>query len=227
MLETLVHLDKSVEGLDIFIAYTVSWRISSRFNYNFYPFELEIQDLVNYVKNRYSLDTLKNDSIVRAYRDFFWRIGVDPTKVRPSSEALIRRILRNVFPKINPIVDAGNISSAYTMVPIGMYDLERCTPPLTLRLSRGDEVFRPLGGVEERLREGIPILVDAKGSVMHVYPYRDSIDTAIQSETHRAIIIAAGVRGVDRERVRRAVDLTVKLLTKIEWSWCNNIVVKP
>jgi len=44
-----------------------------------------------------SLEGLKEDPVVRAYRDFYWRLGIDPTKVRPSSEALARRALRGEF----------------------------------------------------------------------------------------------------------------------------------
>ena len=61
----------------------------------------ESQELVEFksevlerVKKRWTLDQLKEKPIFRAYRDFFWRIGVDPTKIRPASEALIRRALR-------------------------------------------------------------------------------------------------------------------------------------
>ncbi len=225
-LETLVILSEDAKNMGIFIAYTVSWKINDRFNSRGYPFETEIQELISYIKSTYSLDSLKNNRTIRAYRDFFWRIGIDPTKVRPSSEALVRRILRNVFPRLNPIVDAGNIASAYTMVPIGMYDLDYCELPLTLRLSSGGEVFRPIGGIEERLREGIPILIDAKGTVMHIYPHRDSIDTMIRNKTSRIIIIAAGVNGVDGDLVKKAVEITIKLLVKIGWNWCNNIIMK-
>ena len=38
------------------------------------------------VKDKYKLETLKDEPIIKAYRKFFWRIGIDPTKVRPSSE---------------------------------------------------------------------------------------------------------------------------------------------
>lgn len=227
ILETLVTLTEDVKNMGIFIAYTISWKIIDRVESKSYPFETEVQELIDYIKSIHSLDSLKNDRIVRAYRDFFWRIGVDPTKVRPSSEALVRRALRNAFPKVNPIVDAGNIASAYTMVPIGMYDLDHCKLSLTLRLSSGGEVFRPIGGAEEKLREGIPILVDAKNTVMHIYPHRDSIDTMIRNETSKIIIIAAGVHGVDRDLVKKAIEITMKLLVKIGWNWCNNIIIKP
>ncbi|MEM0500684.1 MAG: phenylalanine--tRNA ligase beta subunit-related protein [Ignisphaera sp.] len=227
MLESLISLDENVRNMGIFIAYTISWKASSMADYEGDPFEIDVQGLVNYIKNKYSLDTLRNDKTIRAYREFFWKIGIDPTKTRPSSEALVRRILRNSFPRINPIVDAGNIASAYTMVPIGIYDLERCIPPLILKLSRGDEVFRPIGGAEERLRKNMPILVDAKGTVMHIYPHRDGIDTMIRNETRKIIIIAAGVYGVDKDMVKKAIEISVQLLSKIGWDWCHSIIVKP
>jgi Uncharacterized conserved protein len=39
-------------------------------------------------------EKLKEDPVVKSYRSFLWRFGIDPTKVRPSGEALRRRIAR-------------------------------------------------------------------------------------------------------------------------------------
>ncbi|RLI77804.1 hypothetical protein DRP07_11825, partial [Archaeoglobales archaeon] len=50
------------------------------------------------IKNNYNLENLKDHPVVRAYRDFYWRIGIDPTKQRPSSEALLRRGLKGNIP---------------------------------------------------------------------------------------------------------------------------------
>src|SRR5207247_10926710 len=54
-----------------------------------------------------ALETLKDEARLRAYRDFFWRVGVDPTKVRPAAEALLRRVIQGKhFPRINELVAA-------------------------------------------------------------------------------------------------------------------------
>ena len=45
-------------------------------------------------RRSYDLATVKDIPIFRAYRDFFWRVGIDPTKVRPAAEALVRRFSR-------------------------------------------------------------------------------------------------------------------------------------
>ncbi|MEM1541110.1 MAG: phenylalanine--tRNA ligase beta subunit-related protein [Ignisphaera sp.] len=224
-IDKLIDLDNNVKSLEIHIAYTISWKDSEKL-FERYPFEDEIRNLINYVKSRYTLDMLRDDRVVRAYRDFFWKLGIDPTKTRPASEALVRRALRDQFPCINPVVDAGNIASAYTMVPIGMYDLDRVSLPLTIKFSQGGEKFKPIGGGEEVLEKDIPILVDSKGTVMHIYPHRDSMETCVTENTTKIVTIAAGVPGVEREVVMRAASIVVELLQKIGWSSCNLIIYK-
>ena len=64
------------------------------------------------VKRKYSLESLKDVVIFRTYRNFFWEIGIDPTKIRPAAEALVRRILAGKpIPTINNVVDSYNLAS--------------------------------------------------------------------------------------------------------------------
>lgn len=179
--------------------------------------EREIEWLEEWARSAYTLESLREDPVVRAYRRFYWRIGVDPTKTRPSSEALVRRLLRGRFPRISPVVDAGNIASARSMIPIGLYDLDRAKPPLRIVLSRGGEVFEPIGGGREELPPGLPILVDSQGLVMHLYPHRDSVHTMIRPETRRLLALFAGVRGVGEDRLRMAIAILVSLLQGLGW----------
>ena len=180
----------------------------------------EVEALRELVASRYTLEALRGDPVVRAYRSFYWRIGIDPTKTRPSGEALVRRILRGRFPRINPIVDAGNIASASTLVPIGLYDLDKARPPLTLRLSRGGEEFHPIGGKPEALPRGVPVLVDSRGVVMHLYPHRDSVHTAVGPSTTRILAVAAGVPGVADGLLVGALERLSGLLGRLGWRPC-------
>jgi len=218
----LLKVDKSLIPLGVYVSYTVVWVTEPKQ----LVFEKELSELIEYVGSQYTLDSVKSYAVFRAYRDFFWRIGIDPTKVRPSSEALVRRCLRGSFPKINTVVDAGNIASAYTGVPIGLYDMSKSLPPYTLTLSKGGEVFNPIGGGSETLPKGIPILVDSRGVVMHLYPHRDSVETAIQDNTTEVFVLGAGVPGVERARVIEAVSKVFELLSKAGWSWCGRVLVK-
>ncbi len=166
------------------------------------------------IRKSYSLENLKDDDVVRAYRDFYWKIGIDPTKQRPSSEALVRRGLKGKIPIINNVVDAGNIASMETLIPIGLYDIDSIEGELEIRLVRGEEVFEPIGGKIEKLRENQIVLAD-RSKILHVYPYRDSKVTMIRDTTENVLIIACGVPGVEEERVlnacRKASEYIVEL----------------
>ena len=45
------------------------------------------EHLFKETRARYDLESLKDVPVLRAYRDFFWKVGIDPTKVRPAAEA--------------------------------------------------------------------------------------------------------------------------------------------
>ena len=218
-LDSLIELSRSAKSLGIFVAYTVAWVSNTRHPQDI--LDTEVRRLLEEIPKAYDLKSLRNDPVVRAYRKFYWRIGIDPTKTRPASEALVRRVLRGSFPRINPVVDAGNIASVETLVPIGIYDLSRAEPSFKIILSRGGEVFRPIGGEPERLPPNIPIFIDARGTVMHVYPHRDSIDTMIREDTEEVLIVAAGVPDVPVSTVRKAAVRVAELLVKLGWSWCE------
>ena len=70
-------------------------------------------------------------------RRLFRSIGVDPTRMRPASEALVRRTLRGAgLPEINSAVDAANLVSLRFMVPIGLYDRDRVRGAVRVRLEK-------------------------------------------------------------------------------------------
>ncbi len=170
----------------------------------------------NYIRNKYlDASRLKEVIEIKMYRKFLWRLKIDPTKLRPSSEALARRILRgSKMPRINDIVDIGNVVSAYTLVPIGLYDLEKVHPPLVLTISKGGELFINIDGRVEMLREGIPIMIDSENKVLHIYPHRDSRETSVTSDIRRLLVVGAGVDGISEEQVRNSVSMVLESLQK-------------
>ncbi len=180
------------------------------------PLLLEMQNAVNYVLETFKpVERLRDHPLVKAYRGFMWSLGIDPTKVRPSSEALVRRIInKGSLPRINSIVDAGNLVSCKTLVPIGIYDLDVIKMPLVLRLSSGGEEFRPIGGKPSTLKKGLPILVDSLGRVIHLYPYRDSEVSMVRETTRNILIIGAGVKGVSHKIVEDSVKEVASLVRR-------------
>lgn len=225
-LEEILEVEEGCKSMGITVAYTVAWL--ERVDESGKAFlERAIEEALNEIPKQYTLENLKSHPIVRAYRNFFWRLGIDPTKTRPSSEALIRRALRGSFPRINDVVDVGNIASLKTLVCIGMYDIDKAGLPLKLTISKGGERFKPIGSKEEmRLKPGIPILIDSRGVVMHLYPHRDSVETCVSESTRRILVLAAGVPEVPKEQLIMALNIIKDLLNRLGWACCENIVVK-
>ena len=66
------------------------------------------------------------DDAIGRVRTMYRRVGLDPTKTRPSSEALLRRLRRGeALPRVNTAVDICNWCSVEAQVPFGLYDRDR------------------------------------------------------------------------------------------------------
>jgi DNA/RNA-binding domain of Phe-tRNA-synthetase-like protein len=152
-----------------------------------------------------TLDHVRDDRTVRALRQFYWSIGIDPTKTRPSSEALLRRLLKKELPMINNLVDAGNLASVRTIIPIGIYDMDMIEGGPVLRPAVAGERFVGIGGVDSELEENIPVLSDDAG-VIHLYPHRDCMRTRITENTINALVVACGARGIKKKHLDAAVE---------------------
>lgn len=152
-----------------------------------------------------TLDNVKDREDFRSYRDFFWKIGVDPTKIRPAAEALVRRMLKDSsLPRINDFVDAYNIASADSGIPIAAFDIDELEEDIILRLSRKSEEFLGIGMSSAKLlEEGIPVM-SSGDLLIAVYPYRDADASKISVKTSNAMLISCGVPGIKTEVLMEA-----------------------
>jgi DNA/RNA-binding domain of Phe-tRNA-synthetase-like protein len=194
----------SYNGINLFCAMT-----NVTINTNYEPDKFLQQLSTNMVVSK---ETLKDHPTVRALRNFYWRMGIDPTKTRPSSEALARRfIVSRSIPKINNVVDAGNIASIETLVPIGIYDASKVIGDVTLRLANNNEEFIDVSN-ERHILHGKEIVLSDSNGVMHVFPYRDAFRTRVDEDTKKVLIVGCGVPGIERELTKAAVDRTLELI---------------
>src|SRR5512136_2649404 len=98
-----------------------------------------------------------------AVRRMYSRTGVDPTRTRPSSEALLRRVRRgDALPRINALVDVCNWCSMELQLPYGLYDLDRIEGEVELRLGRPGEQY---AGIRKNAVhvDGRLVLADRRG----------------------------------------------------------------
>ena len=117
-------------------------------------------------------------------RALYRRFGIDPTKTRPSSEALLRRAVRgDPFPRINSLVDVANVMSLLAQAPVGLYDLDRVEGPLTLRVGTDGEGYEGIGKDHVNVA-GRLCVADAFGPCGN--PSSDSARTMITTATEHA-----------------------------------------
>ncbi len=118
-------------------------------------------------------------------RALYRKFGMDPTKVRPSSEALLRRLKKGEpLPRVNSLVDVANALSVQLQVPVGLYDLDKAVgEELTIRLGREGETYTGIRKDSVNVAGRICI-ADAKGPCGN--PTSDSERTMITTDTQRA-----------------------------------------
>jgi DNA/RNA-binding domain of Phe-tRNA-synthetase-like protein len=164
------------------------------------------------LRGELTLEDLKDRRIFRLYRDFYWRIGIDPTKIRPSSEALVRRILQGKeLPSINNCVDSYNLASAVTFIPMGAYDISKLEGELRIRRSNGEE-FQGIGGKTLTTSGEIVMADDEK--LVNIFPYRDADESKITSDTTDILIVVCGIQGIDRAYLRDSASRAVEMVTR-------------
>jgi DNA/RNA-binding domain of Phe-tRNA-synthetase-like protein len=120
-------------------------------------------------------------------RALYKRFGIDPTRVRPSSEALLRRLKKGEpMPRVNSLVDVANALSVQLQVPVGLYDLDKVkgeSEGLVIRLGAEGEGYTGIG--KEKVNVAGRICVaDAEGPCGN--PSSDSARTMITTATERA-----------------------------------------
>jgi DNA/RNA-binding domain of Phe-tRNA-synthetase-like protein len=145
-------------------------------------------------------------------RALYKALGLDPTKTRPSSEGLLRRVLKGeALYRINTLVDALNLCSLRAQLPFGLYDLDQIEPPVVLRFGEAGEAYEGIRKGPVHV-EGRPVLADARGAFGN--PTSDSSRTMITERTRRALVTAYAPRGFNPSRLGAVLDETSATLRR-------------
>jgi len=143
---------------------------------------------------------------IGAVRTMYKRVGLDPTKTRPSSEALLRRVRRgDALPRINSMVDVCNWCSLEFQLPYGLYDASRIDGDVELRIGRDGESYPGIRKDDVNVGGRIT-LADAQGPFGN--PTSDSARTMVTTSTTRGLLVVFAPRDVDARRLAIVLDST-------------------
>jgi DNA/RNA-binding domain of Phe-tRNA-synthetase-like protein len=144
----------------------------------------------------FTVETLAEAEPVRAVRTMFRAWGMDPSKYRPSSEALLRRVVQGKgLYRVSNAVDICNLGSIDNAWPYGCYDRARIEEPITFRHGAAGEKYEGIGKQTWHL-EGRPVLADPAGPFGS--PISDSTRSMITESARKiAAVIYAPAEAAD------------------------------
>lgn len=159
------------------------------------PAELRnrIQQAVKAIAAQYSLDQISGDPVIAATRAAYKACGKDPSRYRPSAEALRRRAVKGSgLYFISAAVDVVNLLSLETGYSISAFDAECLRGSLEWDIGRAGEIIQSIGRGPLNA-EGLPVIRDQDGIIGS--PTSDSARTRIKLETGSLLVTTADFDG--------------------------------
>ena len=172
----------------------------------------EIEALSNKFRAELTTESLKEMTSIAATRRIYKACGKDPSRYRPASEALIRRVLQGKsLYQLNTLVDLVNLASIAFGYSIGGFDADKFAgDTLTLGIGREGEPYEGIGRGMLNIK-GLPVYRDAVGGVGT--PTSDNERTKISGDTCHLVVLINGYDG-DEQRVRANAAFIQDLLRK-------------
>jgi DNA/RNA-binding domain of Phe-tRNA-synthetase-like protein len=133
------------------------------------------------LRQRYADTPIAHIPGVSIARQMFHDLVIDPTRRRPSSEALLRRAINaKGFFAVNSHVDIGNWCSLEFLLPVCLYDISTLQAPVVLRRGTAEDAYE---AINHRLMqfEGKPVLADVNGAFGS--PLTDSLRGCVTTQT--------------------------------------------
>lgn len=117
-----------------------------------------------------------------------WKaLGADPSRYRPSAEALYRRIKKqNYLSVVDSAVDMNSFLSLQYEIPLGLYDADKIEGNINIAVGTSADSYEGLNNRVNTLT-GILVSKDAQGAFGS--PYVDSKRTAVTEQTKNAVHI--------------------------------------
>lgn len=124
---------------------------------------------------------------LQEWRRVFKALGTDPSRYRPSAEALYRRVKKeNKLSLIHSVADLNNYFSLKYEIPLGIYDLDRLEGPVEIRVGGELDSYEGINGRQMNMGEKL-LSADANGAFGS--PIVDSKRTMVTNDTTNALQI--------------------------------------
>jgi DNA/RNA-binding domain of Phe-tRNA-synthetase-like protein len=150
---------------------------------------------------------------VKEWRSLFKKVGTDPSRYRPSQEALLRKIKKDGRPHfIHSAVDLLNFFSVQHSIPMGLYDVKQLREPVQIKIGTEADQYEGLNGRTMHMNDKIVSAdtISAFGS-----PIVDSKRTCVTEQTSCALQIVYLRPSMDREEALQLIAKMAEMFTQV------------
>jgi len=163
--------------------------------------------IIETIQSELTIETVSQKSTIKATKEAYRKMGKDPSRYRPSAEALTRRVVngKGLF-WINNIVDILNLISLESGFSIGGYDVNKIKGEVAFGVGRIDEPYQAIGRGELNI-ENLPLFRDEMGPFGS--PTSDSLRTMVTDHTTKFLMVIIDFSGDEmlNKTMKRSVEL--------------------
>lgn len=147
----------------------------------------EIRSAIENIKDIVSLDAVNSIPAIAQTRKAYKALGKEPSRYRPSAEALLRGIAQGKgFYQTNNVVDIINLVSVKTGFSIGSYDASQIKGDIIFDIGKKGEPYEAIGRGALNIH-GLPVFRDELGAFGS--PTTDSVRTMITPQTQQLLMV--------------------------------------
>lgn len=162
---------------------------------------------------------------IREWRQVFKKTGKDPNRYRHSAEALHRRVQKqNYLPSINSAIDLNNFFSLQYQSPIGIYDVEKLTGIINIRIGSENEEYTGLNGRSNSLNQ---LIVSADANGPFGSPFVDSDRAPVTENTKNALQIIYLRPSLDSENAEKLTESLMNMFVQINGGESSFRIINP
>ena len=167
-------------------------------------------EIIAKVQSELTIEKISQKPTIKSTKEAYRKLGKDPSRYRPSAEALTRRVVNGKgLYHVNNMVDLLNLVSLESGLSIGGYDADKIIGSIEFGVGRPNETYVAIGRGNLNI-ENLPLLRDATGAFGS--PTSDSVRTMVTDQTSSFLMILIDFD--THEILEISIEIAVGLLQK-------------
>ncbi len=183
----------------------------------------QVETLCQQQAREFALEKLAEYAQIAAVRGLQKSFGFDPTRYRPSSEALLRRVLKGQgLYQINTAVDVNNLCSLEFLLPMCIYDLRNVAGQIVVRVGEPGEEYPGIGRQVFQIAQKV-IIADDHGIMGSTVS--DSERTKVTTATTDILLAIYAPAGKDPHLIQQYAALAGKRMVEFNGGQVSDVLV--